>query len=61
MKPTPTRVYSLCPSCSACPTVEVYGNGKVTIGETPNLVTLQRHEWNELVQAIQTGALGTLA
>ncbi len=61
MKPTPTRVYSLCPSCSECPTVEVYDDGKVTIGEAPNLVTLQRHEWNELVQAIQTGTLGALA
>ena len=61
MKQTPTRVYSLCPSCSECPTVEVYDDGKVTIGEAPNLVTLQRHEWNELVQAIQTGTLGALA
>ncbi len=60
MKPKPTRVYSLCPNCSACPTVEVYDDGKVAIGETPNLVTLQRHEWNELVQAIQSGTLGTL-
>jgi hypothetical protein len=60
MKPTPTRVYSLCPSCSACPTVEVYDDGTVTIGEAPNLVTLQRHEWNELVRAIQRGALGAL-
>ncbi len=61
MKPTPSRVYSLCPSCSACPTVEVYDDGKVTIGEAANVVTLQRHEWNELVQAIRTGALGALA
>ena len=60
MKPTPTRVYSLCPNCSACPTVEIYDDGKVTIGEAPNLVRLQRHEWNELVKAIQTGTLGPL-
>jgi hypothetical protein len=61
MKAIPTRVYSLCPNCSQCPTVDVYDDGKVTIGEAPNLVTLQRHEWNELVKAIQTGALGALA
>ncbi len=60
MTPTPTHVYSLCPNCSACPTVEVYDDGTVTIGEAPNVVTLQRHEWNELVQAIQRGALGAL-
>jgi hypothetical protein len=61
MKPTPTRVYSLCPTCSACPTVEICDDGKVTIGEAPQVVTLQRHEWNELVRAIRTGALGALA
>lgn len=60
MKPMPTQVYSLCPNCSACPAVEVYDDGKVTIGEGPNLVTLGRQEWNELVKAIQTGALGVL-
>lgn len=58
MKPTATLVYSLCPNCSECPTVGVYDDGKVTIGEAPNVVTLQRREWNELVNAIQTGALG---
>jgi hypothetical protein len=56
-----TRVYSLCPNCSACPTVGVYDYGKVTIGEAPNLVTLQRPKWNELVKAIQSGALGAIA
>jgi hypothetical protein len=39
MKPTPIRVYSLCPNCLECPTVEVYDDGKETIGEAPNLVT----------------------
>ncbi len=61
MKPTPTRVYSLCPNCSACPTVEVHDDGRVAIGEAPNVVTLQPHEWNELVKAIRTGALGAPA
>lgn len=57
----PTLTHSLCPNCSECPAVEVYDDGKVTIGEAPNLVTLQRHEWNELVRAVKTGALGELA
>ena len=61
MKATPTHVYSLCPNCSACPTVALYDDGKVTIGEAPNLVTLQRHEWNELVKAVRSGALAELA
>ncbi len=61
MKPTSTRVYSLCPNCSACPSVEVFDDGKVTIGEAPNLVTLQRPEWNELVKAIRSGVLRALA
>ncbi len=51
------RTYSLCPSCSACPAVEVYEDGHVTIGEAPNLVTLSRTEWNELVRGIKAGEL----
>ena len=61
MTPTPTRVYSLCPNCSACPAVEIHENGTVRIGEAPNIVTLAGREWNELVKAIRSGALGELA
>ena len=61
MKPIPTHVHSLCPECSSCPAVEIYDDGTVTIGEAPNVATLKRHEWNELVKAIETGALGALA
>jgi len=32
----------------------------VRIGEGPNIVTLQRLEWNELVRAIKSGALAEL-
>ncbi len=60
MSTTPTHVYSLCPNCSACPAVEIYDGGTVRIGEPPNIVTLERHEWNELVKAVRTGALTEL-
>ncbi len=57
MKAIPKQTYSLCPQCSECPAVEVYEDGYVTIGEAPNLVTLSRVEWNELVQGIKSGKL----
>ncbi len=60
MNATPKQAYSLCPACDACPAVEIYGDGRVTIGEAPNLVTLGREEWNELVRGIKTGALREL-
>lgn len=53
----PNRVYSLCPACDACPAVEIYDDGRVTIGEAPNLVTLGREEWNQLVRGIRSGHL----
>ena len=59
MTPAPTHVYSLCPACSECPVVEIHADGHVRIGEA-NTVTLRRDEWNELVRAIRTGALGEL-
>ncbi len=57
MNAIPKQTYSLCPQCSECPAVEVYEDGHVTIGEAPNLVTLSRLEWNELVQGIKSGTL----
>jgi hypothetical protein len=51
------QTYSLCPACNACPAVEIYDDGRVTIGEAPNLVTLRREEWNQLVQAVKSGTL----
>jgi hypothetical protein len=53
------RTLSLCPSCIACPEVEI-GRDTVTIGETGNLVVLKKDEWNELVKLIQTGQLSAL-
>lgn len=61
MTTTPQQVVSLCPSCSECPTVEIYQNGTVRIGEAPNTVTLDRRQWNELVKAVKMGTLGELA
>lgn len=57
MRP-PKLVYSLCPSCSACPAVDINYDGTVRIGEPPNVATLRREEWNELVSAIRNGHLG---
>lgn len=57
MNAHPKHIHSLCPACSACPTVETYEDGTVRIGESPNIVTLGRAEWNELVRAVRNGAL----
>ncbi len=58
MNGTPRYTHSLCPACSECPTVEIYEDGTVRIGEAPNIATLGPAEWNELVRAVKTGALG---
>ncbi len=50
------KIFSLCPACNACPTVEI-ADGEVRIGEGDNLVRLSPAEWNVLVQAIKTGEL----
>lgn len=49
------KSYSLCPECTACPEVTFLDEGRVSIGETPNLVTLEREEWNVLVRLIRSG------
>ncbi|MEX2156889.1 MAG: hypothetical protein WD773_08620 [Gemmatimonadales bacterium] len=59
MSTTPKQIHSLCPACSECPSVEIY-DGTVRIGEVPNLVTLRREEWNELVNAIKSGQLAEI-
>ena len=51
--------HSLCPSCVACPEVEVTAEG-ATIGEPGNQVVLKREEWNVLVDLISTGRLTRL-
>jgi len=61
MTTKPTQIHSLCPACSECPAVEIYADGTVRIGEAPNIVTLGRPEWNELVRAIKSGTLAELA
>jgi len=48
---------TLCPAgCGACPDVEIAGY-EVRIGETSNLAALKKHEWNVLVELIQSGQL----
>lgn len=47
---------SLCPSCVACPEVEIAG-GEIRIGEPGNLAVLKAEEWNVLVDLIQSGQL----
>ena len=52
---------SLCPSCTACPEVEVVREGsEVRIGETGNLAVLKKEAWNTLVDLIQSGRLTRL-
>ena len=53
-----TRI-SLCPACTACPTVEI-DDSEVRIGESGNLVKLTPAEWNVLVRAIKTGELDVI-
>ncbi|MBI3982893.1 MAG: hypothetical protein HY337_08270 [Gemmatimonadetes bacterium] len=60
MKTTPRQTVSLCPECSHCPTVEIHEDGTVRIGEAPNVTTLGREEWNQLVRGIRSGVLGEL-
>jgi hypothetical protein len=55
----PIQIVSLCPSCSECPAVEVFGD-RVRVGEGENAVTLAKAEWNELVEAIRTGKLSAI-
>ena len=50
---------SLCPSCVACPEVQIDGT-TVKIGEEGNLVTLTADEWNILVDLIMSGRLSRL-
>jgi hypothetical protein len=50
---------SLCPSCGACPEVEVL-EGEVRIGEPGNLAVLRKEEWNALVDLIRSGQLPRL-
>ena len=52
------EVYSLCPECSECPQVVVHEDGKVSIGEDTDLITLEPGQWNELVRLIRSGRVG---
>ena len=61
MRDAPKQVHSLCPDSSECPAVEIDGDGTVHVGEAPNLVTLKRAEWNELVRAIRRGELAEIS
>lgn len=54
-----TKIVSLCPSCDACPTVEI-DDQEVRIGEAGNVVRLTPAEWNVLVQAIKASELNEL-
>jgi hypothetical protein len=51
-----TKSVTLCPSCDACPAVEI-DEREVRIGEADNLVKLAPAEWNELVRAVKRGEL----
>lgn len=51
--------YSLCPACDACPEV-VLRDDEVVVGEPSNQARLTAEEWNVLVDAVRTGALGPI-
>jgi hypothetical protein len=51
--------FSLCPSCGACPQVDIQVD-EVRIGEAENLVVLTKDEWNVLVDLIQSGRVGRI-
>lgn len=52
---------SLCGGDKCCPEVAVdAAKQQVEIGETGNLVTLDKRAWNTLVEKIQAGELGKL-
>ena len=51
-----SRKTSLCPSCVACPAIEIVGD-EVRIGEAGNLAVLKKDEWNVLVDLIRSGQL----
>lgn len=57
MKRRPRLSVSLCANCTECPSVDIFDDGQVQIGEAPNLVTLSAAEWNELVRAVRAGTL----
>jgi len=49
---------NLCPACGACPEVVLnVAKEEAAIGETGNLVRLNKEAWNTLVEKIQTGEL----
>ncbi len=47
---------SLCPSCGACPQVEIEGN-QARIDEADNLAILTKDEWNVLFDLVRSGQL----
>lgn len=53
----PVVRYRLCPDCDACPEVTIYPD-RVLIGEEGNQVHLAPREWERLVMAVRSGALG---
>lgn len=59
VKNTMAKNVSLCPSCEACPSVEV-DEHEVRIGEEGNLAKLTAAEWNVLVRLIKAGELTEL-
>ena len=45
---------SLCPSCTACPEVEVIrAGGEVRIDEAGNLTVLNKEAWNMLIDLMR--------
>ncbi len=43
-----------------CPSVETLPDGRVRIGEEPNVAFLTKEQWNMFVAAVETKRLGAL-
>jgi hypothetical protein len=59
-----TKKLSLCPSCGACPEVEILQHEgqsmAVRIGEGDEKITLPKEAWNTLVRYVREGTLDEL-
>jgi len=53
------NVVTLCGEGSCCPVVEV-DKKEVRIGEKGNLCSLNRNQWNTLIEKVKSGELGRI-
>lgn len=49
----------LCPACATCPDV-VLDDGTIRVGEGSKRITLEKAQWNVLVDVIRSGKVGKI-